>query len=88
MPGCIAWHFVNLGFYNYFKKPKPLIIGGSLASPLQIEKKQMILTTASTNIQMTAAKGTIIVQQRRSVMIPVRVSITVNLRACLTWNAA
>lgn len=63
------------------------IIGASLACPLQIEKKQIILQIPNTNKKIPAAKGTIIVQHKTALTSAVNTSTTKNLRLCLTWNA-
>lgn len=61
-------------------------MAGSFAFPEQIWKKQINLITINTNINTAYAIGTIIVQQSANAIMPERISTTVNLRACLTWN--
>ena len=88
---CLRQSFNRLAYFSntvntYFKKLKLLTTYGSFALPLQIEKNAMILHTNNTIPKIPAAIGTINVQIRSSVIIPVSTSSTVNFSACLTWN--
>lgn len=72
--------------YGYLKKPKLLMIAGSLALPEQTWKKQMILITRSTTDIITQAKGTNNVQKRTKAQISISVFTAIIFNACLTWN--
>ena len=63
-------------------------MAGSLALPLQIWKKQMILITKRIIAKIPNAIGTINVQQRTTAISAVRTSTTTNFNACLTWKEA
>ena len=69
--------------YGYLKKPKLLIIAGSLALPEQIWKKEIIFITHIIPCKIGNA-----IQPRKGIIRTNtdRIETTVILRACLIWN--
>ncbi len=66
---------------NYLKKPRFLMIAGSIDLPWKIWNTTMILRTRIIILQIAAASGTIRVHTRSTVQIPIRLLTTVNLIA-------
>ena len=74
---------LSIDMYGYLKKPKLLIIAGSLALPEHIWKKEIIFITHMIPCKIGKAN-----QPRKGIIRTNtdRIETTVILRACLTWN--
>lgn len=74
---------LSIDMYGYLKKPKLLMIAGSLALPEHIWKKEIIFITHIIPCKIGNA-----IQPRKGIIRTntERIETTVILRACLTWN--